>query len=466
MPGVDSSVLLSQLPTELDHYQPDIVAAMMGANDTYRGAIPYDDIPMVERGLLQHLKTWKLARQLIHQSGLPTHDDELQRARYRFNPVDGPYAGPVSEGTEQDREVVERARQLDGRGKPLRAEAVLRDAIEGRPESALLHEELGVVLRGQGRFSDAERVLRHAIELDPHAASIHVELAGTFQALFAQPSRPGEQPTDWNRLMEEELRVALSLDPENRASLMQLARVLDMGDRKGEAIALLERALALQSQSDDHVSDELANLYRQQGRLEEALALYRAALAAERADPCSPSLMHMVAITEQLGRPNEARELVKQVEERCLETSKPLYALKEFYREHGERKRLAEMEAREQRLNAAMYCPLTRCSYDELAKQLRSRGIWLVAVQYPRRPLEQLERHVEARVGARLVDNQQSFEDAVATHGYDAVFEDRCYGNLGHATALGNRILAENVSQVILELVEHPTAEFASDSPR
>ena len=64
-----------------------------------------------------------------------------------------------------------------------------------------------------------------------------------------------------------------------------------------------------------------------------------------------------------------------------------------------------------------------------------------------------------------FVDNKDSFDRAVAELGYQAVFGDRCYGDFGHATEKGNRILAENVATAILGLAGTPPDERPHGDP-
>jgi len=79
------------------------------------------------------------------------------------------------------------------------------------------------------------------------------------------------------------------------------------------------------------------------------------------------------------------------------------------------------------------------------------RGVPMVAVQYPVRSLSQLEAIFAGIEAPHFVDNEATFRDALAKHAYEEVFWDNCYGDFGHCTRMGNRMLAENVADVILE---------------
>ena len=93
---------------------------------------------------------------------------------------------------------------------------------------------------------------------------------------------------------------------------------------------------------------------------------------------------------------------------------------------------------------------MTQKNYARLQTMLAERGIRLLAVQYANRPLEPLKKLIKWRHDVLFVDNYQTFQEALARRPYEDLFIDHCYGDLGHATALGNRLLAENVAQAVL----------------
>jgi hypothetical protein len=80
----------------------------------------------------------------------------------------------------------------------------------------------------------------------------------------------------------------------------------------------------------------------------------------------------------------------------------------------------------------------------------------VVCVQYPMRSIEPLKRIFEDnKEGVIFVDNEKIFRDAVKEEGSDVYFRDMFGGDFGHCTAKGNRLLAENIANAILENVFH-----------
>jgi hypothetical protein len=49
------------------------------------------------------------------------------------------------------------------------------------------------------------------------------------------------------------------------------------------------------------------------------------------------------------------------------------------------------------------------------------------------------------------VDNEKIFKNAIEEHGYAAYFIDSFAGDFGHCTREGNRLLADNISTVLLK---------------
>jgi lysophospholipase L1-like esterase len=97
--------------------------------------------------------------------------------------------------------------------------------------------------------------------------------------------------------------------------------------------------------------------------------------------------------------------------------------------------------------------PTTKRSYQELRRLLRARGIRLVAVQYPMRPLSGLQSLLENDPDAVYVDNEEAFVRALRTIPFNRLFADLFAGDFGHLTPEGNRLIAENVAAAILRAV-------------
>ena len=98
--------------------------------------------------------------------------------------------------------------------------------------------------------------------------------------------------------------------------------------------------------------------------------------------------------------------------------------------------------------------------YRTMYALIRAAGARYVAMQYPRADIEQLKRiFPDEQADILFVANNENFESLVSKEGYDAVFTDQFghnpasvfHGEFGHATRLGNSLIAQNVSHALLE---------------
>jgi ABC-type antimicrobial peptide transport system permease subunit len=69
--------------------------------------------------------------------------------------------------------------------------------------------------------------------------------------------------------------------------------------------------------------------------------------------------------------------------------------------------------------------------------------------------IEPLKKIFEGEEGISFVDNEEVFKSAVLRDGYCKYFIDIFGGDFGHCTDKGNRLLAENIANVILKEVFH-----------
>lgn len=109
---------------------------------------------------------------------------------------------------------------------------------------------------------------------------------------------------------------------------------------------------------------------------------------------------------------------------------------------------------------------MTAHNYQTLRALLHEHGIPLVAVQYPLRDPGPLRVLLDLDPAVTLVDNQTPFRTALRTAPYDELFTDVFAGDFGHATARGNRLLADTVAQAIRPLLEARSASRGLEAPR
>jgi hypothetical protein len=112
----------------------------------------------------------------------------------------------------------------------------------------------------------------------------------------------------------------------------------------------------------------------------------------------------------------------------------------------------SEYDKKAKELRLSYHLPVVTGNYRKLKTVLDKRGIVYVCMQYPMRSLEPLQRILkDSNQGIIFVDNEKVFKDAVSKEGYKTYFIDMFGGDFGHCTEKGNRLLAENIANVILK---------------
>jgi hypothetical protein len=103
--------------------------------------------------------------------------------------------------------------------------------------------------------------------------------------------------------------------------------------------------------------------------------------------------------------------------------------------------------------------PLTTRNYRALKAILDKKGIRLVSVQYPMRPIAPLmSTFAERAANIIFVDNERVFKDAIERDGLNAYFQDMFGGDFGHCTLKGNRLLGETIAEAILSALNDPAS--------
>ncbi|MDD3730688.1 MAG: hypothetical protein PHI20_06600 [Endomicrobiaceae bacterium] len=96
---------------------------------------------------------------------------------------------------------------------------------------------------------------------------------------------------------------------------------------------------------------------------------------------------------------------------------------------------------------------MTAENYCRLAEICREKKIKLVAMQYPVRPVEQLQIVLENYSEVYFVNNEKIFKEAFKTQKISDIFKDLFAGDFGHCTDLGNKMIANNLAETIKKLI-------------
>lgn len=262
--------------------------------------------------------------------------------------------------------------------------------------------EMGLGYERQGQYAQAEDSFKKAIALDPENVEGYVQLG----ELYRQQQK--------FLLAEDFLQKAVARRPEDPQVHLVLGQFYQNQKKFSQTETAYKRAVELSPKIiATHVT--LAYFYQDQGRLSEAEMLYKKANALS---PDNDRIIRALSLLyEQMGEPELARE----------------YA---------------------QKAKKWRFKPLTERNYRRLKDILDNRKIKLVCVGYPTCSADPLRKIFEKDENVILVDNEKVFMSVLKGGSYyGEYFTDRFGGSFGHCTQKGNRLLAQNIADVILKEV-------------
>lgn len=98
----------------------------------------------------------------------------------------------------------------------------------------------------------------------------------------------------------------------------------------------------------------------------------------------------------------------------------------------------------------------TSQNYQYMIRTSLEKNISFVALQYPLRPIESLRKliPVDQQKKIVLIANEENFKNALKQYKYEEIFTDRFANEFGHATTLGNRLIAAEVFKFLNPLAQ------------
>ncbi len=406
--GTRTEVILSELEANLDKYKPDMVIAMMGVNDNGRH-MPVEEASFLKKDMIwRSLKIYKLVKFLWLR--LETKYEEAGL----FFRAEGQFKNMHESSRHQRKAALQKTLNGDS-GYEAASQTRSDNYGSGLDPHNFSYAQMGQFRSDKKSFADFEQWGKKAIELKPDDDSLYMQLGWLY-----------DDHLDFVKA-EHAYRKAMELNPLNEIVRVNLGQVYVQQGRYAEAEQCFKETLELNSDNSSAL-DALGNLYGFQGRFYEAEPLFKRAIKLE---PDNWWLCGRLALV---------------------------------YSAMGGRKRFNLYTEKANGLRNRIYDPVTINNYQRLKRALDRRKIHLVCVQYPMRNVSPLEDIFKEDGGADVVfvDNEKIFKDAVEREGYKAYFRDMFAGNFGHCTDNGNRLLAENIADVILREVFKKAARGGS----
>jgi len=494
--SVTSTNIVSKLENNINRYNPDMIIVMMGINDN-EDTVAYADIHSNKTALfLKSFRIYKLAKLLklhiIHKSEeKKLVEEELLKKAIEINPRNYEAYVDLVDYYQWQEKFVEaeetRKKALEilpeheesyvyvvdyyrGQEKSVEAEELLKEALEINPKSDEAYVDLAHYYWGQEKFIEAEELLKKALEINPKNDEAYVDLAHYYwgQEKFNEA--------------QELFKKILKINPKNDAAYLDLAHYYWVQGKKVEAEELLKKALEINPKNYNAYYD-LAEYYCGQEKFDEAEELLKKALEINPKNDATyiaysncPPRDDFVELEElvkkaleinpknviaygklayyfqEQGKFDEAEELLKKALKINPEDANIYYYLQTLLYEKNKKRKAADGYSQKiSEIDTGRYPPVTIQNYQILKNTVTNKGIKLVSMQYPVRNIEPLKKIFKSKEGLVFVDNEQIFKEAIARENYDKYFTDNFGGDFGHCTVKGNRLMAENVANVILK---------------
>lgn len=215
------------------------------------------------------------------------------------------------------------------------AERVYRQALEAAPDTPRLQTKLGRVQLEQGQFSSAERLLREAVRGED-SAETRTALGDLYAVFRGLPDA------------QVEYRLALEHAPDHVPALIGMGDTHYLLNRQTWAIEAYTNAVALDATAVRALNG-LGNVYREQGELDQAIAMYRRAVAVE---PTASTLGALGDVYNQLDARDDARAAYEAAIELDPQDLTSLSGLAGLYRRQGDQ---AQFEAYINRMRPLVY---------------------------------------------------------------------------------------------------------------
>jgi tetratricopeptide (TPR) repeat protein len=326
------------------------------------------------------------------------------------------------------------------------SEALLKKVLGLYPESGRAYSELGWVYEHQGKFPEAEAAFKKNIGLNPKNYWPYVDIGRFYlgQGKYFEPEASFKKA-------EESFRKAIELNPVNYWPYIGLGQSCLEQARYSEAEALFKKAAGFDPRNYwPYVG--LRQVYEKQGRYAAAEDVFKKAIEANPRQGWP--YLELGLIFQAQGKRLEAEPLLKKAIELDPGNDRVYRTLRVLYIENGDPIRAREYESKANELTADYYPLIVIDNYRKLKAALDKRGIVYVCAQYPLRSIEPLKKIFQPGAqGIVFVDNEKLFKDALRKSGYKDYFIDMYNGDFGHCTPEGNRLLAENIANVILDEV-------------
>lgn len=393
VPGTNTSILVGNLERQIKEIHPDIIVSMMGINDAQRNSTESPVfVPNTTQDKFISQRFFRTGWRLIRLAAGRFFDLTINQNADKLN---------------------KKAEQYRISGEFELSEKYFLRCISLEPDNPNHYVMLAITYLDMRRLNEAERMLLKAKDVAPTAEGVYTELGNYYR--------------DYGKLelAEEMFQKALVINPEYGLAYGAYATLLHWYKNDPEtARGMYEKSIALHP---DLIAPyfELADIYRNAHRYDDAMLLYEEVL---RREPDNKLAKREIANTRGIKSGGVALGASVFAGETIRES-------------------MSQM---------------TVDNYIKMIHLASRYHIPVVAVQYPLTSVESLQALTDEISGfpgvqVKVADNQKNFQEALKNVGYRALFTDYFGGNFGHTTHEGSRLIAESASRAVEEFLTPQT---------
>lgn len=394
IPGTTTTAIASQLEDNLNKYAPNMVITMMGINDE-EYPISYEDSSI--RGpvlFLKNFRIYKLTKILWLQIINKAQDIGLYKSKEKkeltyFNNMNSLMH-------------LSKYKELEKRYKKNK---------EINPAYVERYIGLGWYYLIQGERVKGEEIFKKVLKINPKNIEANFKLG--FCYLYQEK----------NDEAEEIFKKIIKLDEKDLRGYGGMILCLEVQARYREVEEMYKR---------------VEEILEKEGKI----------------NPAIPKLYFFLGMNYVAqAKYDEAERIFNKLIEMNVESDMLSGGLAIFYQDQGKYELAEKYFEKANRLRFKKYNhnSITRYNYERIMEIVTQRGIRLLCAQYPVRSVELLKKMFENNDRVIFVDNEKVFKEALKQTSHNEYFMDMFFGDFGHCSPKGNKLLAENIANVILK---------------
>ncbi|RKX96111.1 MAG: hypothetical protein DRP84_02140 [Spirochaetes bacterium] len=435
----DTNIILSKLNDDLDTYNPDIVVVMMGKNDE-GNTVKYN---FYDNSIFffNKFRIFKLTKYL------------LSNMRNKSKAVYSKYISNIAYAEETNVDLEDVNVTYDNEGEYI--ESANRYIVEGKYKDAI---EILFNARknypAAGEIRNLFEICNHlqdygeVLKKSPDYPGIFIKLA-PYIFLKREDLEP-DQFDRFNELFAQAMEAAPKKDEMFYAKMADIFRRYRHHDK---AIEIWKKIISIKGNFVRWYF-ELAWEYVYEEKYNDAIEILKKAV--DLFPECDEVYMLLGICYIDQERYSEAEKLLERARVMFPECSQIYNISSLLYNKQGKRKLSEKFHKKKEYLESKYYNPQTRHNYRKLRDIVLKKGIRLVCVQYPLRSASALKKMLEPLNPDNdiiFVSNEKNFQQAIINESYHEYFTSNSSGDFGHYSDKGNRLLAENIADVILKEV-------------